>query len=118
MQKATIYPVKIVSAESMAGDITSAPTNIHQQDNLVYQINVLTGTPVGVLNVETSSDYNPITSNTGNWTAIGSTFQSTVNGTGTGVFDINQLGPVWVRLKYTRTSGTGTMDVYVSAKQV
>lgn len=117
-RKSTLTPTRIAAAADLSADYTSSVTAVQWQDNIVYQVNVLTGTPVGVLNVETSSDYNATTGNSGNWITLGAGYQATVNGTGSGVLDINQLGPCYVRLKYTRTSGTGTMDIYVSGKQV
>ena len=117
MPKRALTPVKIVSAGDMSGNITSPVTTISWQDNIVYQANI-TGSPVGVLNVETSSDYNTLTANAGNWVTLGTSYQATVNGAETIVYDLQQLGPCYVRLKYTRTSGTGSMDVYISGKEI
>lgn len=116
--KSNLTPVRIALDADLSADYTSAVTTISFQDNVVYQVNVKTGTPVGVLDVQTSTDYNFTNGAAGNWTSLGAAFQATVNGTGTGVLDLNQVGPCFVRLKYTRTSGTGTMDIFVSGKQV
>lgn len=118
MNKSTLVPVKIAAAQSMAANFSTAPTDIRYQDNITYQVNVTSGTGIGVMDVEVSSDYNPLTSNAGNWTALGVAYRAVIDGTGVGVFDLNQLGPCYSRLTYTRTSGTGAMDIYVSGKQV
>lgn len=116
--KSNLTPVRIALDADLSGDYTSAVTAIQWQDNIVYQINVKTGTPVGTLDVQTSTDYNYTNGASGTWVSLGSTYTSTVNGTGAGVFDLNQLGPCYVRIKYTRGSSTGTMDIFVSGKQV
>lgn len=119
MNKAPINPVLILSGGDLSqATVTTNPTNVLQQDNLVYQVNITGASADGTIDVETSTDYNPITNNAGNWVPLGISASCVVAGVGTGIIDFNQAGPAWVRLKFTRVSGTGSMDVYISGKQV
>lgn len=115
--KNPLFPVKVLSAADLSqATITSPATGITYQDNICYQA-VITGTPVGTLDVQVSTNYLP-TTGLGNWVSLGASYTATVNGAGGGIFDINQLSPCYVRVLYTKSSGTGSMDLTVSAKQV
>jgi hypothetical protein len=120
MHKNPLLPANgpLVTGADLSADYTSVATDIRYQDNITYQVNVTTGAPIGVLDVEVSTDYNPITHNSGTWTPLGTAYRAVINGTGAGMFALNQLEPIYSRLKYTRTSGTGLMDIYISGKQV
>lgn len=116
--KSNLLPSKILSAADLsAATVTSPVSAVNLQDNLLYQA-IITGSPVGTLDVQFSSDYNPKTTNAGTWISLGSTYQATVNGAGNGMIEINQAPAHYVRVLYTKTSGTGNMDLYVSGKQV
>lgn len=123
-QKQRIRSYKISSAVSLATSVTSSPTNIEGVDNVGYQIN-FTGTPTGTFTVEVSADYQPGTSpheepiNAGNWIALPISPAVTASGAaGSAYIDLNQLSAPWIRIVYTRTSGTGSLDVYVTAKGI
>jgi len=114
---------------SMAADIISAPTIIQKLSMVNYQA-VWSGTsPVGTASVQVSNDYslNPDGSvrNAGNWSTLpfldGSTglVVSSVpvtGNSGNGVFDIDTIGGYALRFVYTAISGTGTLQVTISAK--
>lgn len=76
--------------------------------------------PVGVLKIQLSND---IISNTAdpnvavvNWDDFsGSSFNVSGNA-GTHIFNISNMGYKWLRLFYTRTGGTGSMDANMTAK--
>lgn len=81
------------------------------------------GTPVGTIAIQVSLDYaqdsQGVVTNSGTWTAL--TFSSTpaVSGnSGSLYLDLNQLGAAWVRAVYTKTSGTGTLNAYISGKEI
>lgn len=69
------------------------------------------GSPVGVLKVQASNDQ-PLTGAPQNWNDLSSI---TVNVTADGSFliPIFNLSYEWIRLVYTRTSGTGTASIRV-----
>lgn len=123
--KNSLKSYRLTNATSAAASITTAPTGIQYLDNVTFQAN-FTGSPVGVLTVEVSLDYNQDAegnvTNAGHWVTVQSTpgtdASLAVSGANSYVFNCTQLGAPWARLKYTRTSGTGTMTSYISAKAV
>lgn len=104
----------------MGATFTSSPTNIQFLDNIAYQAVWSAGsTPVGVLSVEVSIDYDPQQNNAGNWDTLVLPVTAAVSGnSGTLSIALQQLSHPWVRLKYTRTSGSGTMNAFLSAKEI
>ena len=124
-RKDPIPSYKIVAAGDLsAATVTSPVTQVNYHDNLVYQCNI-TGSPVGTLAMQASDDYLAINTaggqtnviNAGNWVTI-SGMTAAVTTAETIIFDCNQLAPMSIRLLYTKTSGTGAIDIYVSGKQV
>lgn len=108
-----------IAAKSMAASFTSGVISVQFLDNIMLQI-VSTGTPAGTFAVQVSSDYdvnsNP---NTSNWVALPLSGTPTLSGSGD-IIDIamNQVPSPYMRLVYTRSSGTGTCNAWVSAKEV
>ena len=106
----------------MSGNITSDPTNIQFLDNVSMQLN-FTGTPTGTFTVQGSLDYQQTSpfakAAIGNWIDI--TLPTTPAAAGSAnqiLIDMNQLSFPWIRVKYTASSGSGTLNAYISAKAV
>lgn len=101
--------------------ITSDVTDIRYLDNISIQC-IFTGTPTGSFALEGSLDYykiNGAVQNTGTWTPI--TLSSTPAASGSAgniLLDLNQLSFPYIRIVYTKTSGTGTLNVYISGKAI
>lgn len=111
---------KITSAGDMSqASVTSAITNIQGEDNIGIQINILTGSPTGTFTVQISADYN-LNLNTGNWVTLTLPTAAAVSaGSPSNIYiDLNQLSAPWIRLVYTKTSGTGTYDAIIVGKMV
>lgn len=110
----------IMTNVSLAATVASNPVIMEQEVMCAIQA-VWTGTPVGDFTVETCDDVgNPLPDGTvtglTNWdTYTGSTLAA---GGSTGVFTwrIHSLPDRWVRLKYTATSSTGTINARFNAK--
>lgn len=121
-RKSNLIKYQTVTSGSMGADVTSAVTNIEFQDNIGVQLN-FTGTPVGTFAVQVSIDYGQdaygnVTS-TGNWIPISLSTTPTAAGAADQIYiSLNQLDAPWIRVKYTRTSGTGTLNAYICGKQV
>jgi hypothetical protein len=122
--KSVIEPIRLIASGAMTGTsvITSPAVRIARHDNVSIQC-AWTGTPAGSFAVQASLDYqqNPDGSvaNAGTWTNI--TLPSTPSASGSAgsvVLDLNQLSFPWVRVQYTNTSGSGTLNCYLSAKEV
>lgn len=77
--------------------------------------------PVGELVVEVSNSYSQnadgSVKNPGSWTALTLSAPTTISGSsGTGFIDLEQLAAYAVRIRYVRTSGTGTMNIVLNGK--
>lgn len=120
-RKNVIDQYHVVAAQSMGASFASSATNVGWLDNISYQVNV-SGTPTGSFDVQVSNDHveeNGVVITAGNWITVtplnavvttGSPAQSMI------VYD--QCASTYVRLIYTRTSGTGTADVYIHVKEI
>ena len=113
--------IQIITAGDMSADITGPATNISYLDNVAIQLN-FTGTPTGTFSIQGSLDhkeYNGQIVNAGNFVPL--TFSSTLAASGAAgqiLLDLNQLSFPYIRIVYTRTSGSGSLDAYISAKAV
>jgi hypothetical protein len=117
-----LKPYQIITQGDVSGNLTSAVTSINYLDNVSIQLNAV-GTAVGTFDVEGSLDYfqdiygNVV--NAGNWVPITLSPVPTLAGANKQILlDLNQLSFPWIRVTYTSTSGAGTLDAYISAKQV
>lgn len=111
-----------IVAQSMAGNVTSAVTNIEGLDNVGIQL-VWTVAPVGTFSVQVSADYaQDYLGNVtvaGNWVTVTLSPAITASGTAdTAYIDMSNLSAPWIRVVYTRTSGSGTLNGYITAKMV
>lgn len=104
--------------------LTSAITATQMVDNIGYQIN-FTGAPVGTFAFQISQDYEPGRSpnseplNAGNWVTIPVSPSIVASGSADSAYvDLNQMSAPYVRVVYTKTSGTGTLNVFVTAKSL
>lgn len=92
-----------------------------------YSLSWAGTSPVGTVSVQASNDYavypDGTVKNAGTW----STLTLSVNGspvstiaisgnTGNGLIDLNSCAAYAIRLIYTRTSGSGTMQAVINAK--
>ena len=110
-QKNFLNPHKIVSAGNMASNITSATVDVRYLDNISIQLN-FTGTPTGTFAVKGSVD---------NSTFTALNLSETPSATGSAatlLLDLNQLSVPYINVIYMATSGTGSLDVWVSGKAI
>jgi hypothetical protein len=99
----------VFQTTSLAASFTSEATSIKRFDRCLLQI-VCAGTPAGTLTVQGSAD---------NITFVELPLSLTVlAGSAQNYFvDIQQTAIAWLRLKYVRTSGTGTIAATITAKE-
>jgi hypothetical protein len=108
----------LINAQTMTGNLTSTPFNVQDLDNVALQLN-FTGTPTGTFSVEVSLDYDPSVASSGNWVALSLSSTPAASGSANQILlDLSSLGAPWVRVKYTFSSGTGTLNVYAFGKSV
>lgn len=109
--KGVVGPYTVVTNQTMASAITSLPTVVLGMDNASYQV-TYSGSPVGAFTVESSNDG-------ASWSAL--VFSTTVDTTTASspfLINLNQLPYAQIRLRYTPTSGSGTMNAIVVAKRL
>lgn len=109
----------------MSANILSAVTSIAHLDNVGLQFN-FTGAPVGTFNIQVSADYQEDAQgnvqNAGNWVTLVPPALSSVPvaaGAPDSIYiDLNQLSSAWIRVQYAFTSGSGTLNAFLTAKMV
>lgn len=121
-QKNVLKPYHAIVAGNMSGNITSPVTCIQYLDNCLIQLN-FTGTPTGTFSVQVSADYarddQGNVTNAGNWVPL--TLSPSPSAAGAAnqiIIDMNEMPAPYLRVVYTFTSGTGTLDMYITAKSV
>lgn len=109
--KNVIKPYHLMTDGSMAGNLTTDPVDVVYSDNVGFQL-IFTGTPTGTFQCQGSID-------NVNWTNLEfSTVPSATGAADTHLFNLNNVPYRKLRVGYTRTSGTGTLNVWVMAKTV
>lgn len=117
-----LAPFKVIDSASMGSSITSDAVEIKLQDNVGFQLN-WTGSPVGSFDFQISADHKEDIEgnvvNEGNWISLTLSASITAAGSPDSAYvDLNQLSASYARVRYIRTSGSGTLDVYATAKGV
>lgn len=120
--KNVLLPSHVVTAAAMASNVTSPATNVQYLDNVIYQAQ-WTGTPTGTFAVQGSLDYQQgaggTVVNAGTWDSLPLSVSISATGSADSAqFDLNQIPYPWLRIVYTASSGTGTLDVYICGKAV
>lgn len=111
----------ITNGDMSQASIISEVTIIQKLSLASYGVSWAGSSPVGVITVEVSNDYslNPDGSenNAGTWNALPLSGTAAVSGnTGNGFIDIDAQAGYALRLVYTRTSGTGSLQATVVGK--
>lgn len=114
-RKNVIQPYRLVTNGSTGATFTSSVINLPWLDNICIE-SAWTGTAVGTIKVEGSSSGNVYEFLKD---VVGNDIQHTVSGVAdNGMFDLNQLSFNYLRVVFTRTSGTGTINIWVSGKML
>lgn len=125
--RTNLRPQVVISAASMAGNLTSTPTVLQGLSLVSYAISWAASTAVGSISVQVSNDYalasDGAGANAGTWSSM--TFQYSgalvsqvpvTGASGNGFVDITKTAAYACRLIYTATSGTGTLTATISGK--
>jgi hypothetical protein len=117
--KSVVKNIPLISAVSMGATITSSVIDVLQTDNIGLQVTWTSANAVGTITVEGSVDYDPHFE-TGTFYAL--TFDPVLtqpnSDNGGYLVNINQFPWPYVRVVYTRSSGTGTLTVNISVKSI
>jgi hypothetical protein len=117
-----LNPVVAINAASMATSLTSSVVEIKEQDNVGVQLD-FSGAPVGTFECQVSMNYAQDAignvTNAGNWIPVDLTGTPTAAGAADHIYiDLNQLSAPYIRVVYTRTSGTGSLTCRINGKAV
>lgn len=123
MSKNVVFPKHLSISQDMGATFSSPVMQVIQEDIMAVQINY-TGSPTGTLSLQASVDYDPVT-DSGNWVDM----YLTVNGVGgttlalpdtaSPIFlDVYATAAPYLRVRYVRASGSGTCDIYYSARRL
>lgn len=112
----------ITNGDMSQPSITSAVSSIEFLDDIGIQF-VFTGTPTGTFFVQVSADYAQDSlgnvTNAGNWIDIPFSETPIAAGSASSVYcDIQQMSAPWIRATYNRTSGSGTLNAFLTAKMI
>lgn len=133
-RKNNLFPYQTITSGDMStASLTSLVTAISFLDDLGIQLN-FSGSPVGNFQVQVSADHAqdasspPNTTVAGNWIPLVVTYWTgAAFATGTDIptslgspiyLDLALLSAPWIRVVYTKTSGTGTLNAYITGKQL
>lgn len=108
-----------LNAGSMGASVTSTVTDGTYQDSIGIQVTWTSSNAVGVITVDASINYDPRLG-TGDWIAL--TFSPALSqpasNNGSYLIDLQMFPFPYYRVSYTRTSGTGTLDVWFCSKEI
>ena len=106
----------------MAGNLTSDVTNIQFLDNVAIQVNMTSADGVGTVIVEGSVDHledsQGNVSNEGTFVDLNLGLTIAAGAPDNFLIDVNQASFPYIRVRYARTSGTGTMNIFISGKEI
>ncbi len=117
-----LEPYKVITNGDMSqSSITSSVTIINRMPNISYSVSWTGSSPVGTITVQESNDYslNPDGSvrNAGTWNTMALSGSATVSGNAdNGIIKLSQVPSFAIRLVYTGSSGTGTLNAVVTGK--
>lgn len=129
-RKSNLGSFQVITGGDMStASLTSTVSSIEFLDDIGYQFN-WTGSPVGNISIEVSADHKQDASGNvtvaGNWVPLtfsywnGTSFTTATSiptSVGSPVYiDLALLSAPWIRAKYTKTSGTGTLSAFITAK--
>lgn len=121
-----LRPFPVILNQSMATSVNSEPSALTLVSYVSYTV-TWSGSPVGILQVEACNDVGvdpngAYIANTGTWVPIYMNVNGTssnsivVNGAGNAFIDIDGIAAAYIRLSYTATSGSGTLNAIVAGK--
>ena len=111
-RKNVLQPRQIITNGDMSANVTSLTTDVSNLDRQMIQL-VWTGTPVGTFAVDVSLDKGVT------WSPLDfGTVPAAAGAAGNNTLRIDGPSIQKMRVRYVRTSGTGTLQAYLMASTV
>ena len=120
MSKNVLERYQSIVNGNLSATLTSPVTNIKYLDNVLIEL-ICTGSPNGTFFVEFSADYNQDLNqnalNSGTWVPLDfGTNPPTITTATDIMLDLNQMPAPFVRVRWVPVSGSGTVNMWISAK--
>lgn len=109
-RKNTIKTYTLADAQSLAASFQTVSTSVERLDRICLYIDVQTTSAVGAVAVQSSIDNETWVDLPLGLTGISSANQDYL-------IDLQVTSIPWIRVAWTRTSGTGTLTAKLSAKE-
>ncbi|GAC1590972.1 MAG: hypothetical protein NVS3B25_09970 [Hymenobacter sp.] len=104
----------ITAGDMSQASLTTPALNVQDLGRVGLAL-MFTGTPTGTFSVNVSLDYNGVSG--GTWIPLTLSPAPVASGAANQIYiDLTVVTAPWLQVVYTKTSGTGTLDVYASAK--
>lgn len=113
--------IVLLAAGDMSGSISSNPFRVENMDLAALQAVWTGAAPTGTFKLQASCDAGtdaqtgPSGFGVTNWTDVASS-SNAITASGDFMWNLTDMGYRWVRVVYTRTSGTGTLLITANAK--
>lgn len=108
-----LQPIQRINGGDMSqASLTSQVVDGRYLEQIKWQL-VWAGTPTGTFSLQESLDYNPVTQ-VGTWFDDGAGITGPSGSAGSAMINLMNRAPAFYRVVYTRTSGTGTLNVWAS----
>lgn len=119
----TLIPYSVITAASLAAPITSSPTIITNISMICYEVSWTGNNPQGAIAVQVSNSYSVnsaggvVLNANPTWTTLILSAPTNVSGnSGSGIIQLSDVPAHAIRLVYTPTSGTGTLNAIIAGK--
>lgn len=116
--RTVLAPQKFVAAQSLAASFNSPAVNVTQADVVALQLNYTGTAPTGALAVQGSLDgvnYAAIPVQVGTSVVTSVALPAATSPI---YIDVVNSGAAYIRISYVFTSGTGSMDAWISYRRI
>lgn len=113
--------INIIAAQSMGANIPSGQVlDLRALDNFSVHVKWTSGNAIGVIAVEASNNYvaQPLSGSFAAVAADSGAITQPASNSGEAIYNYSNRGYSYIRVTYTRTSGTGTLNVWVTTKEI
>lgn len=120
-RKLVLEHFRLATDQSMAASFNSNPFHCALFDNIYIQMNCV-GTMAGTFAISVSGDHketNGVITNAGNFIPL--TLPQVPTCAGADIYlavNVQLLGAPWMRVEYTRVSGTGVCNLWLASKMI
>lgn len=116
-----LAPYPVIENGNMASSLTSEVTILTNISSMSYSYSWSGSSPLGSITIEVSNDYSTNADgsvrNAGTWNELELSGSTDISGNiGSGFIDLDMIAAQAVRTKYTRISGTGTLQAIIKGK--